>query len=242
MRRDHVHLDGADLIAYGHWGRPVLLFPAEAGRAWDLEDNGLIGAVADLVDAGRVKLYAVDSADAWTWSARDVSIEERAQRHGVYENWLLNTVVPWIAADCGGAGEIITVGASLGAYHAANIALKHANVFPLAICMSGNYDPTTWHAWGEPGDATYFNNPFAYVPNLGGDHLSWLRERLSLLLVVGRGAWEVSPTQALPSTRAFADVLGRQEIRHELDVWGHDVPHDWPSWQRQLAHHLPRFC
>ncbi len=29
MRRDHVHLDGADLIAYGAWGRPVLLFPAE---------------------------------------------------------------------------------------------------------------------------------------------------------------------------------------------------------------------
>ena len=27
---------------------------------------------------------------------------------------------------------------------------------------------------------------------------------------------------------------------HELDVWGHDSPHDWPAWQRQIAHHLPR--
>ena len=26
-----------------------------------------------------------------------------------------------------------------------------------------------------------------------------------------------------------------------LDLWGHDVPHDWPSWRRQIAHHLPRF-
>ncbi|MDP9209563.1 MAG: esterase, partial [Actinomycetota bacterium] len=25
------------------------------------------------------------------------------------------------------------------------------------------------------------------------------------------------------------------------DLWGHDVPHDWPSWRAQLAHHLPRF-
>ena len=31
-------------------------------------------------------------------------------------------------------------------------------------------------------------------------------------------------------------------LRCELDVWGHDVPHDWPSWRAQLAHHLPRFC
>jgi hypothetical protein len=22
---------------------------------------------------------------------------------------------------------------------------------------------------------------------------------------------------------------------------GHDVPHDWPSWRRQIAHRLPRF-
>jgi esterase/lipase superfamily enzyme len=31
-------------------------------------------------------------------------------------------------------------------------------------------------------------------------------------------------------------------LRHELDLWGHDVPHDWPSWRAQLAHHLPRCC
>jgi esterase/lipase superfamily enzyme len=29
---------------------------------------------------------------------------------------------------------------------------------------------------------------------------------------------------------------------HELDLWGYDVPHDWPSWRVQLAYHLPRFC
>ena len=54
MRRDHVELDAPSIggagvvIAYGQWGRPVLLFPAERGRAWDLENQGMIGAVADL--------------------------------------------------------------------------------------------------------------------------------------------------------------------------------------------------
>ena len=51
MRREHVELQvpGHDhalsLIAYGHFGRPVLVFPSEAGRAWDFENNGMIGAV-----------------------------------------------------------------------------------------------------------------------------------------------------------------------------------------------------
>jgi esterase/lipase superfamily enzyme len=242
MRRDHVDLGPGVLIAYGHWGRPLLVFPSERGRAWDLENNGMVDAVADLVDGGRVKLYCVDSADSTSWSDRGQPIEERARRHDDYERWLLDSVVPWIANDCGGPVEIMTAGCSLGAYHAVNLAFRHADVFPLAMGFSGNYDPTAWHSWGEQGMATYFNNPMAYVPNLHGDHLDWLRDRLSLLLVVGQGAWEVDPTGALPSTRAFAKLLGEKGIRHELDVWGFDVPHDWPSWRAQLRHHLPRFC
>ena len=46
---------------------------------------------------------------------------------------------------------------------------------------------------------------------------------------------------ALESTRRFAALLGEKGIRHELDVWGYDVPHDWPAWRAQIAHHLPRF-
>ncbi len=242
MRREHAEIGGATVLAYGHWGRPVLVFPAEAGRAWDFENNGMIGALAGFLDAGRLKLYCVDSGDAWTWSDNAAPTEERARRHGQYENWIVDTVVPWMREDCGGPVELATLGCSLGAYHAANLALRHADVFPLALCLSGNYDPTTWHGWGELGDATYFHNPMSYVPNLEGDHLDWLRSRITLLLVVGQGAWETHPTQALPSTHAFAEVLRAKGIRHELDVWGHDVPHDWSSWQRQLLHHLPRFC
>jgi esterase/lipase superfamily enzyme len=242
VRRDRVDLGPATLIAYGHYGRPVLVFASEQGRAWDFENNGMVDAVADVIEAGRVKLYCVDSGDGSSWSNNAEPIEERARRHNDYERWILDSVVPWIADDCGGASEIATLGCSLGAYHAANIALRHAHVFPLALCLSGNYDPTTWHAWGEQGDATYFHNPMAYIANLDGDHLDWLRSQVSLLLVVGQGAWEVDPTGSLPSTRAFADLLSSKGIRHELDVWGYDVPHDWSSWRDQLRHHLPRFC
>jgi esterase/lipase superfamily enzyme len=227
------------VAVFGHYGRAVLVFPSEAGKAYDWRDNGMVGAIADLIDGGRVKLYCVDSFDAASWSNRNLSLEDRAREHGRYESWIFEQVVPFIHHDTG--GEIITTGSSLGAFHAANFALKRADLFPLAICMSGNYDPSTWNAWGDRGEATYFNNPIDYVGHLGGDHLEWLRSRLSLLLVCGQGQWE-DTTGSLNSTRRLAGMLAEKGIRHELDLWGYDVPHDWHSWRAQLAHHLPRFC
>jgi esterase/lipase superfamily enzyme len=231
------------VVAHGHYGRPVLVFPTEGGSAWDFDNNGMLDAIRWMVDAGRVKVYCVDSADGQTWSDRSVSLEERAQRHDVYERWVVDQVLPWVDDDCGGqAADLITVGASLGAFHAANIALRHAHLFPRALCLSGSYDPGEWHAWGDRGTAAYFHNPIDYVANLHGDHLDWLRSRVHLTLVVGQGAWEIDPTRALPSTRRFADVLASKGIPHELDVWGYEFPHDWPSWRAQIAHHLPRLA
>jgi esterase/lipase superfamily enzyme len=188
-----------------------------------------------------VKLYCVDSYDGQSWAARDLPLEERARRHGAYESWIVDQVVPHIVADSGGAAEIATTGCSMGAFHALNFACKRADLFPLAMCFSGNYDPSAWQGWGERGDQAYFNNPTDYVAHLAGDHLDWLRSRLSVLLVCGQGQWE-DTTGSLESTKRMAALLGEKGIRHELDLWGHDVPHDWPSWRAQFAHHLPRFC
>jgi esterase/lipase superfamily enzyme len=227
------------VVSYGHYGRAVLAFPAERGRAWDWQDQGMIDAVGGLLEAGRMKLYCVDSFDSASWSNETVPLEERARQHGRYESWILDQVVPFIQGDTG--GEILTVGISLGAFHAVNFALKRADLFPLAIGMSGNYDPAAWNGWGERGEQTYFNNPVDYVEHLGGDHLEWLRGQLNVLLVCGQGMWEDS-TGALESSKRLAGLLSDKGIRHELDLWGHDVAHDWPSWRAQIAHHLPRFC
>ena len=234
-------IDGGRIVQYGHWGRPVLAFPAEKGGAYDWQDRGMVEAVSGLIDGGRIKLYCVDAKDGVSWSADDVPLEERARRHAAYESWIADQVVPHISADSGGAGDIITTGCSMGAFHALNFAFKRADLFPLAMCFSGNYDPSAWHGWGERGDATYFNNPVDYVAHLGGDHLDWLRGRLSILLVCGQGQWE-DTTGSLDSTRRMDQLLAAAGVRHELDLWGHDVPHDWPSWRAQFAHHLPRFC
>lgn len=230
------------VMSYGHYGRPVLVFPTEAGRAWDFENNGMVDAVGDLLADGRVKLYCVDSLDADTWSDKSRPIEDRARDHEVYTRWLIDHVVPWVHSDTSPGAELITTGCSLGAYHAVHFSLQRADLAPLAFGMSGNYDVSSWGSWGDRGDATYFANPADYVPNLNGDHLDWLRGRLSVLLTVGQGAWETHPTGSLPSTVSMSTLLQEKGIRCELDLWGYDVSHDWEWWQRQFAHHLPRFC
>ena len=211
MNRRDVDLGEARVLAYGHWGRPLLVFPSELGKRWDWEDSGMIGALSPLIDDGRVKVYCADGADAWTWRADDVPLEERARRHGEYERWILDDVVPFVYDDCGGVQEILLTGPSFGAYHAANFALRRADVFPVAICQSGVYDVSVV-GWGERGDAVYFNNPMDYVGHLHGEHLDWLRSRVSLLLVCGQGQWE-DTTGALESTRRFAAALAGKGLR-----------------------------
>jgi esterase/lipase superfamily enzyme len=245
MRRDYTDIPSpaiggeGTMGVFGHWGRPVLVFPSEQGRAWDFENNGMVESVSALIEDGRVKLYCIDSFDAGTWNRDDLPLEQRAQLHGGYEDWILNQVVPWIHNDCGGAEDILAVGSSFGAYHAANFALKHAHLFPQALCLSGVYDVSRV-GWGERGESVYFNNPMDYVTHLQGDHLDWLRSKVFLLLVCGQGQWE-DTTGALEGTKAFSSALASKQIPHEMDLWGHDIPHDWPSWRKQFAQHLPRF-
>jgi len=248
MSRRHVSLwspaIGAEggVLAYGHYGRPLLAFPSQEGNCDQYEERGMIEALAGPLEAGLVKVYAVDSFDSESWYREDLPLEARAQLHTRYEDWILNQVVPWIQADSHSA-EIAVTGVSFGAYHAANFALKHGHVFPRALCQSGVYDVSVvagGQSGDQRGDAVFFNNPADYVASLEGEHLDWLRAHVNLVLVCGQGEWE-DTTGALESTRRFAALLGEKGIRHELDVWGHDVPHDWPAWRAQIAHHLPRF-
>ena len=39
------------VIRHGHYGRPVIVFPSEAGRAEDFANNGMLEAVQDIVRA-----------------------------------------------------------------------------------------------------------------------------------------------------------------------------------------------
>jgi esterase/lipase superfamily enzyme len=87
----------------------------------------------------------------------------------------------------------------------------------------------------------YFNKPLGYAGHCMASISTGCADTSACCWCAVRASGE-DTTGSLDSTRRFAGLLASQGIRHELDLWGHDVPHDWPSWRAQLAQHMPRFC
>ena len=72
------------LIVYGHGGQPLVCLPSYNGRMRDWEAFGMVDCVADLIEAGRLTMIAVDGIDWQSWTNRDAPAEHRARRHNDY--------------------------------------------------------------------------------------------------------------------------------------------------------------
>jgi len=223
------------LFRYGHYGPPLVVFPSAAGLANEWELGGVIDALSDLLDGGRLKIYSTESNVAEAWTRRDSDPAWRIGRHRAFESYVVDELVPWIRADCGAAEIGISAsGVSLGAFYAANFALKFPEIFRYALCLSGRYD-ISWLTDGFHNQDVYFNNPMAYVPNLHGPHLERIRNNTHLTLVCGLGQWEDGNIE---DTNRFAALLASKGIRRDHDMWGHDVAHQWPWWCKQVSYHV----
>jgi esterase/lipase superfamily enzyme len=199
--------------------------------------GGGVDALAPLIERGRIKLYCVESNVADCWTHATDHPHWRLKRHQAYERFVMDELVPFIREDCRSPNiDLVAAGASLGGWYAVNTALKHPETFRWALSLSGRFSMERMlDGWW--GDDLYYELPFVYAPNLGGEALERVRRNTSVTLVVGRGAFEGS---CLPETLALSEVLRRKGIPVERDVWGTDVSHEWHWWQRQAAYHFGR--
>ena len=217
------------VLAYGHYGRPLLAFPSQEGPAWQYEERGMIGAIAGLIEAGRVKVYAVDSFDSGSWYREGLSLEERAQQHGRYEDWIVNQVVPFIRADSGDGAEIALTGVSFGAYHAANFAARYPDVVSRAICFSGVFDNYSFLD-GYWDDTCYFHCPVANIANMDAE---WVGKLSRVNWIIATGEHDTLVQQ----NRDFSQLLWSKGIPNHAEFWNGVFGHDWPWWRE----HLRRF-
>ena len=51
--------------------------------------------------------------------------------------------------------------------------------------------------------------------------------------VTGQGNYE-NPD----ASRRLSGILSQKGIPHELDLWGYDMPHDWPTWREMMRYYL----
>ncbi|OQY44141.1 MAG: esterase [Anaerolineaceae bacterium 4572_78] len=222
-----------DIVSYGHYGFPLLLFPTAAADFLEYERFNLIDSIYPFIDSGKVKVFSINSINQESWLNRDMHPMYRALRQAQYNQYIEDEVIPYIWNSCQGRLGIITCGASLGAFHCANQLFRRPDIFDGMIAMSGGYD-IKMYSYGYYDDNVYFNNPVDYIPNIQDDYnLGLLRSKQHIHIVTGQGDYE-NPD----ASRRLADILSAKGIPHELDLWGYDVRHDWPTWRQMLPHYL----
>lgn len=223
------------VLAYGHFGAPVIAFPSGLGNYRDFENFGMIEVLAPLIEGGRIKIYSPESNDKETWLSEWGTLGERAHRHRCYEDFVVNNLIPAIRHDCQSPQlRMAATGCSWGGYHAANFLLKFPELFHYSLCMSGRYDLGR-SLDGEYSPDVYFNDPMAYMSNIHGDALERIRQQSHIALVCGQGEFEHN---IAIETRRFGGILASKGISHECDVWGHDVAHKWYWWKKQIVYHF----
>jgi esterase/lipase superfamily enzyme len=235
VHRWYSHRIGREMpiAVYGHYGFPLLMFPTAAADFEEYERFNLLDRIGHLVNAGRVKVYSIDSVNAKTWMDRKAHPGHRAYLHGFYDSYVTQEVVPFIWSQQRSRQGIITTGASMGAYHAVNFLCRHPWAFSGTIAMSGAYDLNQW-VKGYMDQNVHDNSPLDYLPGIDGGRRRLLQEHGKRIHILsGQG-----PYEAPDMSRRLSTALWDQGVWNNLDLWGTDMRHDWPTWYRMLPHYL----
>jgi esterase/lipase superfamily enzyme len=213
-----------ELLEFGHGGLPVVVFPTSKGKFYEYEDRGMIGALSDRLESGRLHLFCVDSVDVQSWYNRRVAPWHKIARHDAYESYVLHEVVP-LMRRVNDHPRLGVTGCSFGGFHAVDIALRHPDVFQDCVAMGGAYDMRSF-VGGYRGEDFYYHQPLMYLKN-PDDGWYWNRYQ-SMRLILATGEHDI----CLSDNVELSGVLSSRSIPHYLDIWGDATGHDWPWWQR----------
>jgi esterase/lipase superfamily enzyme len=221
------------IATYGHYGFALLLVPTAAADFLEYERFQLLDHLQPFIDAGKVKVFSINSINNESWMNEGMDPHMKAIRHQQFNSYVFEEVIPFIKTHTSQETQIITCGASFGALHSMNLFLKRPDLINGVIAMSGVYDLTEYTN-GYFDDDVYFNSPQHYMPNLT-DHgiLEQIRRSAHLHIFSGSGAYE-DPDSA----RNFASILYNKGIHYELDIWGSEWKHDWDTWRKVLPHYI----
>ena len=214
-----------ELLHFGVSGAPLLVFPTSMGRFYQWEDFGLIGAMSDWIDTGKIQVICVDSVDEESWYAKGRPANERVARHIEYERYILDEVLPGMPV------PPIACGASFGALHSILLALRHPARVRGYIALSGAFD-TAKFLDGFHDDSTYFTNPLAFLPGLSDEaYLDPIRAQNPKVIATG----EEDPN--VEDSKRLAGLLRDKGVDVRLDLWA-GWAHDWPYWKDMMRRYL----
>lgn len=218
-----------EIAVYGHYGFALLLIPTAAADYLEYERFHLIDTLKPYIDEGKVKVFSINSINSESWLNSSMMPKHKAIRHNDFNHYIVHEVIPFIKSKTSNESAIVTCGASLGALHAANLYFKYPYDIDGTIAMSGAYDLSNYTK-GYWDDDVYYNSPIHYLENLSDKfYLEKLQKSKHIHILSGSGDYE-DPN----ASRTLAALLNHKGIPHDLDIWGHDMTHDWPTWRAML--------
>lgn len=219
------------IASYGHYGFALLLVPTAAADYLEYERFQLIDALAPYIKAGKLRVFSIDSMNKESWMNNEMEPAHKAIRQNQFNEYVFNEVIPFIRNATSLDTMVYTCGASFGALHAMNLFLKRPDIINGAISMSGVYNLTEYTK-GFFNDQVYYNSPEQYLPNLTDEwYLDKIRASHHIHIYTGSGSYE-DPE----ASKRFAGILYAKGIWYDLDVWGEDITHDWPTWRTMLPY------
>lgn len=228
---EHLGRD-VEVARWGDYGRPVLVFPTAGGDAEEIERFHVVDACSQLIDEGRIKVYSCDSVNGRAMLTHEGDSLHLSWILHQFVHFIGQELVPAIRADCRSDSiEIITAGASIGAYNALAALCRYPDVFTNAICMSGTYDLRRFMN-GPTNEHFDWASPLHHVGSLPHEHLERLRKRF-VVLACGGGA-----NEDIGESWNIANVLGSAGVPNRVDDWGPQWPHDWHTWRAMLPTYL----
>ena len=95
---------------------------------------------------------------------------------------------------------------------------------------------TAHYGFGDYMDElVYQNSPVDYMRNFPTDHpYMELYRNQKAVICCGQGAWEQPDT-----TWYLKRIFEAKGIPVWVDLWGHDVKHDWDWWYKQVVYYMP---
>ena len=225
---------------YGYSGKPVLFIPCQDGHFYDFENFHMTDIWQPWIDDGQCMVFAINTIDEETWSAKDRHPYDRIRLHERWINYITREAVPFIREITNmcngwdGYPGIMTFGASMGATHALNLYLRFPDLFDRCLALSGVYN-ASFFLGDYMDEVVYQNSVTDYLGGMQPGHPFIEKYNQHRAVVcVGQGAWEI------PESTRYVDWRFKElGINIWVDYWGYDVEHDWPWWYKQVPYFLP---
>ena len=84
------------VVSYGHYGFALLLVPTAAADFLEYERFQLIDALAPLIDAGKMKVFSINSMNKESWMNDTMLPEHKAIRHNQFNEYVFKEVIPFV--------------------------------------------------------------------------------------------------------------------------------------------------